>query len=188
MAAFGKQPALSITVDAAAYINSLGSIAKPKLDHIVALALADTAKAAKVKAAALIAKRTGLKSATVKSRIFYERVNDGDYEVEVRSSKRAIPLIEFPVRQAGAGVSTRAWGKQQVIRHAFIATMKSGKTGVFRRKGPHRLPIEQLWGPTIGGTFATPEVKGAIHSTMKARLQSSLARRMAAAVRRKSLH
>jgi hypothetical protein len=183
MAAFGKQPAVAIKVDAVAYINSLGSIAKPKLDRIVALALADTAKAAKVKAAGVIARRTGLKSGVVKGRIFYDRVNPGDYEVEVRSSKRPIPLIEFPVRQTGSGVQTRAWGKPQVIQHAFIATMKSGKTGVFRRVGPARLPIKQLWGPTIGGTFATDEVQGVINATMKARLQSSLARRMAAAVR-----
>src|SRR6185369_6253319 len=93
------QAQFTITVDAVGYVNSLGAIAKPKLDHIVALALVDTAKAAKVKASAVIAKRTGLKSAVVKSRIYYDRVDDGEYEVQVRSSKRPIALIEFPVHQ-----------------------------------------------------------------------------------------
>jgi Prophage minor tail protein Z (GPZ) len=177
----------TITVNASAYVNSLGAIAKPKLDHIVALALVDTAKSAKVKAAAVIAKRTGLKSALVKDRIYYPRVNDGEYEVQVKSSKRPIPLIDFPnVMQTGTGVSTRAWGKTQLIRHAFIATMKNGHTGVYRRKTKARLPIEQLWGPTIGGTFATKEVQAVVAKTMQERLSKSLARRMAAAVRRKN--
>jgi hypothetical protein len=180
------QAQFAITVDATAYVNSLGSIAKPKLDQIVALALVDTAKSAKAKAAGVIAKRTGLKAAMVKERIYYERVDPGEYEVHIRSSKRPIALIEFPVMQTATGVSTRAWGKTQLIKHAFIATMRNGHTGVYRRVGRPRLPIEQLWGPTIGGTFARPEVQEVIAKTMKDRLSKSLARRMAAAIRRKN--
>ena len=176
-------PPVSITVNAEAYVNSLQSIQKPQLDRIVALALVDTAKSAQSKAASLIAKRTGLKVGTVKPRIFYDHVAPGDYEVAVRSSRKAIPLIEFPTRQVATGVSTRAWGKQQIIQHAFIATMKSGHTGVFRRHTKSRLPIEELWGPTIYGTFKTKEVQAVISDTMKARLQTSLARRMASAAR-----
>jgi hypothetical protein len=172
-----------ITVNAEAYVDSLNGIAKPKLDKIVALALVDTAKSAQSKAASVIAKRTGLKVASVKSRIFYDHVAPGDYEVAVRSSRRAIPLIEFPVHQVATGVSTRAWGHQQIILHAFIAKMKSGHTGVYRRRGTSRLPLKQLWGPTIAGTFATKEVQAVISNTMKARLQSALARRMASAAR-----
>ena len=82
-------PTVSITVNAEAYVNSLQSIAKPQLDSIVALALVDTAKSAQSKAASLIAKRTGLKVGTVKPRIFYDHVAPGDYEVAVRSSRKA---------------------------------------------------------------------------------------------------
>lgn len=178
-------PQAGITVNAEAFINSLRGLARPKLDEAVALALVDTAKTAIVKAAGLIARRTGLKSAIVKQRIFYDRVAVGDYEARVKSSKRAIPLIEFPVSQTGAGVRTRAWGKQQVLKSAFIATMRSGHTGVYRRDRASRLPISELWGPTIGGTFATPEVQAAIAAVAKARLQSALARRMASAARRR---
>jgi hypothetical protein len=177
---------VGITVNAQAFINSLQGLQPPRLDQAVALALVDTAKTAIVKAGSVIARRTGLKSAVVKERIFYDRVDVGDYEVRVKSSRRAIPLIDFPVSQTRAGVSTRAWGKSQVIRHAFIATMpRSGHRGVFRRSGSARLPIKQLWGPNIAGTFATPEVQTVISDAMKARLQSALARRMASAARRR---
>jgi hypothetical protein len=176
---------VGITVNATAYVNSLTGLMRPKLDQAVALALVDTAKSAIVKAASVIARRTGLKSATVKERIFYDRVAVGDYEVFLKSSRRAIPLIDFPVSQTRAGVSTRAWGKSQAIKHAFIATMRSGHRGVYRRTSTGRLPIRELWGPHIAGTFATPEVQAVISAAMKARLQSALARRMASAARRR---
>jgi hypothetical protein len=174
---------VAITVNASAYVNSLGAIAKPKLDKIVALALVDTTRSAKAKAASLIAKRTGLRVATVKQRLFTNHVAVGDYEATVKSSRRPIPLIEFPVSQTANGVSTHAWGKVQIIQHAFIATMKSGHRGVYRRVGKPRLPIKQLWGPTISKTFATKEVQSVVNGVMQARLQSALARRMAAASR-----
>jgi len=176
----------TIEVNSRDFQRTLSQLQKPKLDEVVAKALADTAKSAKVKAAAVIARRTGLKSAVVKERIFYDRVDPGEYEVQVKSSRRPIALIEFPVMQTATGVSTRAWGKVTLIKHAFIAKMKSGHTGVFRRVGKSRLPIEQMWGPTIGGTFAKPEVQAVIAKTMRERLSKSLARRMAAAVRRKN--
>jgi hypothetical protein len=54
---------------------------------------------------------------------------------------------------------------------------------VFRRHTASRLPIVELWGPTISGTFKTKEVQAVIKATMEDRLQTSLARRMAAAAR-----
>jgi hypothetical protein len=178
-------PQAGFTFSAEVYLDRLQGLRPPRLHQAVALALVDTAKSGISKGAQLIARRTGLKSGTVKARIYYDPVNVGDYEVRVRSSRRPIPLIEFPaVRQTGAGVRTGAWGRSQVISSAFIATMPSGHRGVYRRRGPARLPIRQLWGPTIFGTFATPEVQSVIAATMRDRLQKALIRRIASATRR----
>lgn len=176
----------SFTFHAEAYLDQLTALRPPKLDQAVALALVDTAKASIVKASGLIAKRTGLRSATVKERLSYDSVRVGDYQVTVRSSRRPIPLYDFPgTTQTGAGVRTRSWGKSQVIRSAFIATMRTGHRGVYRRRSRSRLPIRQLWGPTIYGTFATPEVQSLIRTNMQDRLRAALLRRLAAAQRRR---
>jgi len=166
------------------FVNSLGALGRPKLDKSVALALVDTANAAKTKGAQLIAKRTGLRSATVKERIYYQRVPVGQYYVEVKSSKRPIALIDFPsARQTGAGVQVNVWGRSQILRNAFITSNTAGGRQVYRRVGRARLPIRKLWGPTIYGTFATPEVQAVIRTTMQQRLQAALARRIASAQR-----
>ena len=181
------------TFSAEAYLDRLTALRPPRLDRAVALALVDTAKSGITKGASVIARRTGLKSATVKSRIFYDPVKVGDYQVIVRSSRRPIPLIEFPsARQVGAGVRTSVWGRSQILGSAFIATMPSGHRGVFRRTGrygrrgkPYLERIKELWGPTIYGTFATPDVQSVIRATMKARLKTALARRIASEQRRR---
>lgn len=184
--------AAGFTFHAEAYIDRLTALRPPRLDQAVALALVDTAKGGIVKAGGLIARRTGLRSASVKQRMYYDPVRVGAYQVVVRSSRRPIPLIEFPSsRQAAAGVRTSAWGRSQIIASSFIATMPSGHRGVYRRTGqygrrgkPYLERIRQLWGPTIYGTFATPEVQAAVAAAMSARLQTALARRIAWAQRR----
>ncbi|MER9662294.1 phage tail protein [Mesorhizobium sp. M0159] len=55
-----------------------------------------------------------------------------------------IPLYKLGATQTAKGVRVRLRGS---YRSAFIAGMKSGHTGVFRRQGKARLPIRELFGP-----------------------------------------
>lgn len=58
-----------------------------------------------------------------------------------------VPLIAYPHRQTKKGVSVEVnRGKRTVVRGSFVATMVSGHEGVFRRRGPQRLPIQELLG------------------------------------------
>lgn len=175
---------LEVTLDTATFDAVLKAVSRPALDKPVALALADTQKNTKVKAASAIARHMGSKSGGVKEAIGTPFVKEGDYQASITASKKPIPLIDFEVRQTAKGVATRAWGKPQVIGHAFIATMRTGHRGVYRRTGEHRLPIKELWGPTILGTFVTPEVAQVIRETMRKRLAYNLARRVRGALRK----
>jgi len=162
----------------------LAALAKPELDKPVALALVDTQKNTKVKAASTIARHMGATSAGVKEAIVLPYVKVGAYQADVLASKKPIPLIDFAPTQNAVGVSTRAWGKSQTIRSAFIATMPTGHRGVYRRVNTHRLPVKELWGPTVLGTFITQEVADKIRATMRERIAKNIARRVAAAIRR----
>ncbi|WP_376704698.1 phage tail protein [Mesorhizobium sp. ISC25] len=63
-------------------------------------------------------------------------------DVVVRSGW--IPLYKLGATQTAKGVRVRLRGS---YRSAFIAEMKSGHAGVFRRQGKARLPIRELFGP-----------------------------------------
>jgi hypothetical protein len=180
------KPGLSISFDWSLFLERLHGLTPPKLDRAVALGLVDTAKSAVSKAASTIARRTSLRSAMVKSRISYDKVKIGDYQTFIRSSRRLIPLIDYGGRQTAVGVrAAKPWGRAQVFRTAFIATMPTGHRGVYRRVGASRLPIKQMWGPGIYHTFAQPDVQAVVKATIKQRLPVAIARRIKAELRRK---
>lgn len=58
-----------------------------------------------------------------------------------------VPLVAYPHRQTKKGVSVEVnRGKRTLVKGSFVATMKSGHKGVFKRKGTARLPIQELRG------------------------------------------
>jgi hypothetical protein len=180
------KPGMSISFDWSLFLDRIHGLRPPQLDQAVALGLVDTAKSATAKAASVIARRTGLRVSRVKPAISYDKVNIGDYQTFLRSSRRLIPLIEYGGKQTGAGVrAAKPWGKPQVFRSTFIATMPGGHRGVFRRVGKPRLPIKEMMGPGIYHTFAQPDVQAAVIATIKQRLPSAIARRIKAQQRRR---
>lgn len=62
-------------------------------------------------------------------------------------SGEAVPLVAYPNRQTSKGVSVEVnRGKRTLIKGSFVATMKSGHKGIFKRRGTARLPIHELLG------------------------------------------
>lgn len=62
-------------------------------------------------------------------------------------SGEPVPLVAYPHRQTKKGVSVEVnRGKRTLVAGSFVATMKSGHQGVFRRRGKARLPIDELRG------------------------------------------
>jgi len=68
-------------------------------------------------------------------------------EWAVDVSGEPVPLVAYPHRQTKKGVSVEVnKGKRTLVRGSFVASMKSGHVGVFRRRGEARLPIRELLG------------------------------------------
>lgn len=62
-------------------------------------------------------------------------------------SGEPVPLVAYPHRQTSKGVSVEVnRGKRTLVAGSFVASMKSGHKGVFRRRGKSRLPIAELRG------------------------------------------
>lgn len=69
-------------------------------------------------------------------------------------SGEPVPLSEFPYRvvkrkegrRHGGGVMVQVnVGRRQLVRSAFVARMRSGHVGIFRRRGEERLPIDEAF-------------------------------------------
>jgi hypothetical protein len=72
------------------------------------------------------------------------RFNAGGNTADIVVRSGWIPLAKLGATQTSKGVRVRLRGS---YRHAFIASMDSGHTGVMLRQGADRLPIRELFGP-----------------------------------------
>jgi hypothetical protein len=113
-----------------------------------------------------IARDTGLRSKDVRDAMVMREASAARPEARLAARLKRIPLIDFrargpePSRGRGKGVTYRLSGGRGRIESAFIATMKSGHRGVFRRKGKERLGIIELYGPSLGQVFRKYRAQG----------------------------
>jgi minor tail protein Z (GPZ) len=127
----------------------------------VARAVNRTASAERTQAKRAIAADTGLRAKDVDAALKVENATPDRLKAFITVSGRRIRLIAFgargpePSRGRGRGVSYRLPKGRGRHAQAFIARMKSGHRGVFVRATPHRLPILELFGPSLPKSFET---------------------------------
>lgn len=126
-------------------------------------------KSGQVATARLMAADTGLKVSVVKASMAVSLATFGTPEASVRVFDfKRMPLILFNVKDSGSkltkalggGVSYAIGSVRKSIPNAFIAVMSNGHRGVFARVGKKRLPIRELYGPSLGKVFYKFEEAG----------------------------
>jgi hypothetical protein len=63
-----------------------------------------------------------------------------------------MPLGEFDPHETRKGISARPWATRRVFGGSFEIPA-TGEEHVFVRAGRARLPIRELWGPSLGVEF-----------------------------------
>jgi hypothetical protein len=106
-----------------------------------------------------IARDTGLKVGDIKDAMPVVQATRERLMAVFGATLKRIGLIHFkargpePSRGRGRGVSYGLPGGRSRVADAFIAKMASGHPGVFKRTGRARLPIVELYGPSLGHVF-----------------------------------
>ncbi len=151
---------LTVEMDAKAMLGAIDR-APAKAGRAIVRSVKRGTMAGKTLMARLVAKDMGFKVGDVKNQIISRdpRANDPVPTGELRASLKRIPLIKFraqgpePSRGQGRGVSHKVQGGRKRLPEAFIATVGGQHKGVFMRRGTRRLPIRELFGPSIGRVF-----------------------------------
>jgi hypothetical protein len=152
---------------------------KERAPFAIARALNRAAVSTRAVMARAVAADLGLNVGTVREEIRIQEAKPGRGELTARltvSGKR-IPLIDFKARATRrGGVTARLPGGTGRYPNAFIATMRSGHTGVFQRRGAPRLPIYELRGPSLPHVFSKyiPEGLARGEESIQKNLQSEL--------------
>jgi len=120
-----------------------------------------------------LARDTGLRSTDLRAALSMREATFDKPEARLATTLKRIPLVKFNARGPepsggrGQGVSYRLPSSKGRVPTAFIATMRSGHRGVFVRSSKltlranqfkgftrKRLPIRELFGPSLGHVFA----------------------------------
>lgn len=151
-------------------------------------ALNRTAIAVRAVAVQAIAANLGVPQSTVRDAIVIRQATRGNPSAIIEASGSRLPLSAFRARQTARGVSYRIGAQgRSLAPSAFLATLKSGHQGVFRRRagqGPlptrrrgrrkppaagyvmvGRKPIDELRGPSLPRVFVRQEIRAAMDAT-----------------------
>ena len=155
--------------------RELAGFPRNSLPKVMSRGLNRTATEARTRASRLLSQKIGVKVKDIRERVTLQRASYSKWRSFVKISRRRIPLISFGARQTKKGVTYKKEGERVLIRHAFKATMKSGHTGIFKRKFSSRLPISELRGPSLGQVFVgAPEAADAIYRESMQRLGKNI--------------
>jgi hypothetical protein len=113
---------------------------------------------------------TGLKAGVVGKKIAKDKARRGDEEYTIRIKLRYLNLIEFGARQTKKGVSTKAWGKRKLYKHAFIGSGRnSGKQLVFGKTRGNPKKLKALHGPSLPREFHRQDMESLFNKKIKTR-------------------
>jgi len=157
-------PKLVLRLDSKAAEAKLAALGS-RAPQVVARSLNRAAMSGRTAMARVVSKDMGLKVGDVRERITMRDATPARLSVTLFASAKRLPLILFratgpePSFGRGRGVGATLGGRKRYPR-AFLATMGSGHRGVFERRGKLRLPIYELFGPSIALVFKKHEQVG----------------------------
>lgn len=92
-------------------------------------------------------------------------------------SGEVVPVADFPHRQTRRGVRVSInVGASKLIPSAFVARMRSGHVGVFRRRGEGRLPIDEAFTTRVSDVVQDRGFVEFVQAGAQARFASSFER------------
>ena len=101
-----------------------------------------------------------IKSSEMKKDLKHYKASLQNIIYKIRIKHKAKALSKFRARQNKKGVAASIKkGKRKTYLGTFMATMRSGHIGVYKRKGKQRLPIKELYGPSTMELFSSEESK-----------------------------
>jgi len=147
---------------------------KSDLRRAAATALNRTADGARSVAVKDIASDLGVRQKSVRDAVGLNRAIPSRLEARIVARGKRIPLSDFAAAQTKKGVTYRMRGLRKLLPNAFIARMKSGHRGVFKRRGKERLSIDERFGPSIPLIFTRKKIQQAIRAVVDERLVREL--------------
>ena len=137
------------------YVQAISQVGEGGAKRAFRLAMNETGRKSFTAIKRALRTQTSIPAGRIAKHTKFRPATTANLETVTSGTGREIPLREFGAKQFGYGVRARVWGKFQKFPSTFIVARYSG--GVFKRLGPRRFPIEQLYGPSIAKEIVKDE-------------------------------
>ena len=176
---------ITVKADISSALEKFGMV-EDEAKKAIVRALNRAAKSVQVQAAREIREAGyNLKASRIKKALTVRQANANVLQAGIRAIGRPISLYEYGARSTSKGVSVNVKEGRKLIKHAFIATMPTGHTGVFMRKpgviqGKRGKMIQaralghELFGPAIPSMFVSEIVTRAMTSKLSEQFPKEL--------------
>jgi hypothetical protein len=144
---------------------------------------------AKTEASRQIRAEYKMKASDVNAAITVRRASVRSTTIEVdvvAKGRHSVPLVNFSATQTKTGVSVtikRSSGRKK-FGGAFIATMKNGHRGVFKRRTKSRLPIDEIFTIGVPYQFAARKTVDAMQRIVRDKFPERLLHELEQAMKR----
>lgn len=162
-------PDLSIQIDTRRVDELLRTLPDKYARPALVRALNKAAENVRVAASKAIREKRSLSAKTVRDAFSLDRANPSKLVATIKVTGKPVPLKEYKARQAkrlGVSVMVTPGARKRINYNgnkAFISDRMGGH--VFAREGKERLPIKQLFGPSLPSTMLNAEVRKAWEAT-----------------------
>lgn len=186
---------VTVRVDSEGVRRALAGLSEATSRTAIIRSLNRAVDAGKTEAVRVTRDELALKAASVREAIRIRKGSTSLLSAAIIIDPKPVPLIDYSARQTQKGVTVRVKksGGRGLVRGAFIATMRSGHTGVFSRTSKtgvvsKRLPIRELFSTSVRQFFkrasavkrVTTRAAEAFTSTALNQVKQALARAKAA--------
>jgi len=169
--------AITVTVDISGMRRQLLAIGD-KAPLAAARALNRSIASVQTAAVRDIATDLKLAQKDVRKGMVIERATRATLKARLIVTGRRLALYAFRARQTRLGASYDLGRGRTVAPGSFISTMRSTHIGVFRRRGKRRLPIDELFGPSLPHVFVAARIAEARKALAADLLRKNLTHRV----------
>lgn len=142
-------------------------------------ALNRTAIQARTKSIKELKKDYAIKSKHGKNAIDFQKASDFNLTTILTAKGKPLPISRFSISQKKSGTLVQInKGKRKTIKHSFVATMKSGHQGVYKRVGKSRLPIKELFTLSLAEMFGKRKTMDVVRSFVRKKFPEILTDRI----------
>jgi hypothetical protein len=150
--------------------QALASLQTSQIPKAIRAGVRDAASAGRTTLAKSIGQRYSLSAARIKQDVPTARVARDGQSAVITTSRKPITAMQFKPRETTKGLSMSIYrGQRTVVKSGFVAKGKP-----FKRRGPERMPLDVIHGPSIHAIYTGGKWAPALQARTELRIEQAL--------------